>query len=74
MLVADRLYGPIIGALVAAVAGALVSGYLLPTPSIPTDNPTSVNAAVWPIPGSIVVLIGTYLYGARRERLQARRR
>lgn len=74
VLVPDRFYGGVIGALVAAVAGALVSGFLLPSPGIPAHNPPGLSAAVWPIPGSIVVLVGAYLYGARRERLQARRR
>lgn len=74
VLVPDRFYGGIIGALVAAVAGALVSGYLPPSPGVPTDNPPGMTTALWPIPGSIIALFGTYLYGARRERLQARRR
>ena len=74
VLVPDRFYGGIIGALIAAVAGALVSGYLLPSPGVPTDNPPGVIAAVWPIPGSLVALLGTYLYGARRDRLLGIRR
>lgn len=74
VLVPDRFYGGIIGALIAAVAGALVSGYLLPTPGIPTHNPPGVIAAVWPIPGSLLALFGTYLYGARHDRLQGIRR
>jgi len=74
VLVPDRFYGGVIGALVAAVAGALLSGYLLPSPGIPAHSPPGLTAAVWPIPGSIVVLVGAYLYGARCERLQARRR
>lgn len=74
VLVPDRFYGGIIGALLAAVAGAFVSGYLLPAPGIPADNPPGVDTAVWPIPGSVIALVGTYLYGARRERLQSERR
>ena len=74
VLAPDRFYGGVIGALLAAVAGALVSGYLLPTPGIPAHNPPGLTAAVWPVPGSIILLVGAYLYGARRERLQVRRR
>jgi hypothetical protein len=73
VLVPDRFYGGIIGALLAAVAGAFASGYLLPVPGIPPDNPPGVTTAVWPIPGSIAALVGTYLYGVRRERLQSLR-
>jgi uncharacterized membrane protein YeaQ/YmgE (transglycosylase-associated protein family) len=68
VLVPDRFYGGIIGALIAAVGGALISGYLLPLPGIPTRNPPGVAEALWPIPGSIIALLGTYVYGARRER------
>jgi uncharacterized membrane protein YeaQ/YmgE (transglycosylase-associated protein family) len=73
VLVPDRFYGGIVGALLAAVAGALASGYLLPSPGIPTTNPPGVTTAVWPLPGSIVALLATYLYGVRRERLESRR-
>lgn len=68
VLVPDRFYGGIIGALLAAVAGALVSGYLLPSPGVPMDNPPGISTALWPIPGSILALLGAYLYGSRRER------
>jgi uncharacterized membrane protein YeaQ/YmgE (transglycosylase-associated protein family) len=74
VLVPDRFYGGIIGALLAAVAGAFVSGYLLPSPGIPADNPPGVITALWAIPGSIIALLGAYLYGIRRERLQSRGR
>jgi uncharacterized membrane protein YeaQ/YmgE (transglycosylase-associated protein family) len=74
VLAPDRFYGGIIGALLAAIAGAIVSGYLLPSPGVPTDNPPGVTTALWPIPGSIIALLGLYMYGLRRERVQLRRR
>jgi uncharacterized membrane protein YeaQ/YmgE (transglycosylase-associated protein family) len=73
VLVPDRFYGGIIGALLAAVGGALVSGYLLPSPGIPMENPPGMTSALWPIPGAIIALLGTYLYGARRDRRLLRR-
>lgn len=73
VLVPDRFYGGIIGALITAVGGALASGYLLPSPGIPTHNPPGITEALWPLPGSILALLGTYLYGARRERAQRMR-
>ena len=45
VLVPDRFYGGIIGALLAALCGALASGYLLPLPGLPADNPPGVMAA-----------------------------
>jgi uncharacterized membrane protein YeaQ/YmgE (transglycosylase-associated protein family) len=74
VLMPDHFYGGIIGALLAAVAGAFASGYLLPSPGIPADNPPGVTTALWSIPGSIIALLGAYLYGARRERAESRQR
>jgi uncharacterized membrane protein YeaQ/YmgE (transglycosylase-associated protein family) len=67
VLVPDRFYGGIVGALVAALAGALVSGYLLPSPGIPPHNPPGMTEAVWPAPGAILALGAAYVYGTRRE-------
>lgn len=69
VLVPDRFYGGIIGALLAAVGGALLSGYLLPFPGIPPHNPPGITEALWPIPGSLLALLATYAYGARREQV-----
>ena len=65
---ADRFWGGIIGAFGAAVAGALLSGYLLPEPGISASNPPGVGAAVWAMPGSLIALAVSYLYGAPRDR------
>jgi hypothetical protein len=72
VLVPDRFYGGIIGALLAAVGGALVSGYLLPSPGIPPHNPPGITEALWPIPGSLLGLLAAYVYGVRRERGEPR--
>jgi hypothetical protein len=45
VLVPDRFWGGIIGAFGAAVAGALLSGYLLPEPGIPASNLSRTGAA-----------------------------
>jgi hypothetical protein len=63
VLVPDRFWGGIIGAFLAAVAGALASGALLPEPGIPASNPPGVGAAAWAIPGSVLALVASYLYG-----------
>jgi hypothetical protein len=39
VLVPDRFWGGIIGAFLAALAGALLSGFLLPQPGISAANP-----------------------------------
>lgn len=68
VLVPDRFWGGIIGAFLATVVGALASGYLLPDPGVPADNPPGVGEAIWAIPGSITALTASYFYGARRDR------
>jgi hypothetical protein len=70
VLIPDRFYGGIIGALLAAVGGALVSGYLLPSPGISPHNPPGITEALWPIPGSLLALLASYAYGARCERTE----
>jgi len=69
VLVPDRFYGGIIGALLAAVAGALAFGYLLPAPGVPQNDPPGLGEALWPIPGSLIAVALLYRYGAYRERL-----
>jgi hypothetical protein len=68
VLVPDRFVGGIIGAFIAATAGALVAGYLLPAPGVPAANPPGVMQAVWALPGSLAALLASYFWGARRER------
>jgi hypothetical protein len=68
VLVPDRFWGGIVGALLVALAGAFATGYLLPTPGIPSDNPPGLAAALWPIPGTLLALGASYVWGSRRER------
>jgi len=68
VLVPDRFAGGIIGAFLAAVGGAILSGYALPSPGVPLDNPPGLGEAVWAIPGSLIALVATYFHGARSER------
>ena len=68
VLVPDRFWGGIVGAFLAALAGALASGYLLPQPGTPTANPPGLGEAIWAIPGAVATLAASYGYGARRDR------
>lgn len=69
VLVPDRFVGGIVGAFLAATAGALVTGYLLPTPGVPGANPPGVVQALWALPGGVGALLVSYGWGARRDRL-----
>jgi hypothetical protein len=72
VLVPDRFWGGIIGALIAAVVGGHATGFLLPTPGIPSAHPPGVGEALWAIPGGTVALVASYAYGARLERARER--
>jgi hypothetical protein len=67
VLVPDRFLGGIIGAFLAALSGALLTGLLLPTPGIPVENPPGIGEALWAIPGALIALALSYAYGARRR-------
>ena len=59
----NRFWGGIGGAFVCALAGALISGYVLPSPGVPTANPPGLQEALWPIPGSLVGIALAYWCG-----------
>ena len=66
----DRFHGGIIGAFLAAVAGAFASGYLLPAPGIPPHNPPGFAEALWPLPGSLLALAAFYWWDRRQPPAQ----
>lgn len=65
VLLPDRFAGGIIGAFLAALVGALVSGYALPVPGLPTENPPGMAEAVWALPGAVIALGASYIWGSR---------
>jgi len=65
VLVPDKFWGGIIGAFLAALLGALLTGFLLPEPGIPTDNPPGLAAVLVAVPGAVAALVASYFYGAR---------
>lgn len=65
----DRFWGGIIGAFLASTGGALLSGYMLPTPGVPAANPPGIEQPLIAVPGAVAGLAACYFYGARRERL-----
>ena len=54
------VWGGIVGAFLAAPAGALLSGFLLPQPGISAANPPGLGQAVWAVPGSVAALVANY--------------
>ena len=50
-----------------ALGGAILTGWALPTPGVPPDNPPGLEAALWPLPGALAALALAYWWGARTE-------
>ena len=65
VLLPDNFAGGIIGAFLAALVGAVVSGYALPAPGIPSENPPGLAEAFWALPGSVLGLALSYVWGSR---------
>jgi hypothetical protein len=68
VLVPDRFYGGLVGGFVTAVAGAVASGFLLPSPGIPPHNPPGLDETLWPLPGCLLGLAALWVYGNAKER------
>ena len=67
IFVPDRFYGGIVGAFLAAIAGAAVFGFLVSGLSVPGQNDTDLAQALIAIPGTLLGLGFSYAYGARVE-------
>ena len=67
IFVPDRFYGGIVGAFLAAIAGSAVFGFLASGLSVPGQNDTDLAQALIAIPGTVLGLGLSYLYGAKTE-------
>ncbi|MFL5827665.1 MAG: hypothetical protein ACJ76V_14160 [Thermoleophilaceae bacterium] len=63
--VRDRFWGGIVGALLAAVVGAVLIGVLANGVSIPGEHDTHLVQALIAVPGAIIGLAASYFYGER---------
>jgi len=68
VFVPDRFWGGIVGAFVAAIVGAALFGFLVAGLTVPGQDDTGIGQALIAVPGSIIGLGLSYLYGARIER------
>ncbi|PZS10658.1 MAG: hypothetical protein DLM64_08100 [Solirubrobacterales bacterium] len=64
----DRYWGGIVGALLGALAGAALFGFLVSGLTIPSRHATHLATAVEAIPGALIGMALVYLVGIRRER------
>lgn len=63
----DRFYGGIVGAFLAAVAGAVLFGLVVSGLTVPGASDTTLLAALEAIPGAVAALAASWLYGSKTE-------
>ena len=68
MFLPDRFLGGIVGAFLAAIAGAVVFGFLLAGLTVPGQSDTGLEQALIAVPGSIDRARALLRAGERRER------
>jgi hypothetical protein len=65
VFVPDRFWGGIVGAFLAACAASALFGFLVNGLTIPGQDDTHIVQALLAIPGSLLGLAASYLYGSR---------
>jgi uncharacterized membrane protein YeaQ/YmgE (transglycosylase-associated protein family) len=67
VFVPDRFWGGIVGAFLAGIVGAAVFGFLANGLSVPGRHDTELIQALIAVPGSLIGLGVSYVYGARLD-------
>ena len=67
VFVPDRFWGGIVGAFLAAIAGSVLFGFLVSGLTIPGQNDTEIVQAFVAIPGAVLALAASWMYGSRIE-------
>jgi hypothetical protein len=67
VFVPDRFWAGIVGALLGAVTGAMISGAIVHVASGRTIGDTDLGTALVAVPGTLVGLAVVYAIGVRRE-------
>jgi hypothetical protein len=65
----DRYWGGIVGALLGALAGAVIFGMLVNGLAIPGQHETHLLTALEAAPGALLGIAAVYFEGIRREKL-----
>jgi tetrahydromethanopterin S-methyltransferase subunit D len=71
VFVPDRFWAGIVGALLGAVTGAMISGAIAQIAFGRTIGDTDLGTALVAVPGTLVGLAAIYAIGVRRERAAA---
>src|SRR3954454_18765891 len=74
VFVPDRFWGGIVGAFLAAMVGAAIFGLVVSGLRVPGRPHTGLIAAIEAIPGTLIALGLSWLYGRRVEERAPKRR
>ncbi|HET6865751.1 MAG TPA: hypothetical protein VFH80_07500 [Solirubrobacteraceae bacterium] len=64
----DRFWGGIVGALLGALIGSVLFGWIVHGFSVPPRHATDLATAIEAIPGTLIGLAVVWFEGVRRER------
>jgi hypothetical protein len=67
VFVPDRFWGGIVGAFVVAALGSPLFGFIVSGFTVPGRNDTDLEQALIAIPGALIALGLSWLYGSRLE-------
>lgn len=67
VFVPDRFYGGIVGAFLAACAGAAIFGFVVSGFTVPGKSDTELVQAIVAVPGTIIALAISWWYGSHTE-------
>ena len=67
VFVPDRFWGGIVGAFIVAIVGAAVFGFIASGLTVPGQNDTDIAQALIAVPGTLIALGISWLYGSRQE-------
>ncbi len=67
VFVPDRFWGGIVGAFAVACVGAALFGFVVSGFTVPGRADTDILAAIEAIPGAVLALWASWLYGNRLE-------
>ena len=68
VFVPDRFWGGIVGAFIVATLGAALFGFIANGATIPGRNDTELVQALIAVPGALLALGASWVYGSRLER------
>ena len=67
VFVPDRFWGGIVGAFVVAMLGAAIFGFIVAGFKVPGEHDTDLAQALIAVPGAVIALGASWLYGSRLE-------